>query len=176
MPAFLLNGLKDFAYMVILVALQVIIFNNIHFMGFANPYIYILFLLLFPLNRNKYVYLIYALLIGLAVDFFEHTGGVNAFASVFVAYLRHFLMQIFFARNSKDENDYKLSELSTTPGVIYLVVMIFTHHFLVDILDNFRIENLGLLLQRSAIGGAVTLLVCIIFLRIFPMYSKNSLS
>ncbi len=173
MPAFLLNSLKDIAYMVILVALQVVIFNNIDFMGYANPYIYVLFLILFPLNRNKYVYLIYAFIIGLAVDFFENTGGVNAFASVAVAYLRYFLMQIFFSRSRKDEEDYQLSELSTFQWFMYLIVMVFVHHLLVDLFDSFSIDNIMLLLQRSAIGGLITFLLCVLFLQFFPRFRKS---
>ncbi len=173
MPAFLLNSLRDFAYMVILIALQVVIFNNINFLGYSNPYIYVLFLILFPINRNKYVYLIYAFILGLAIDFFENTGGVNALASVFVAFMRNLLMQIFFSKSNREEDEHTLSELSTGQWFIYLVVMIFVHHFMVDLFDNFTADNVMLLLKRSAIGGLITFIICALFLRFFPRFTKS---
>jgi len=60
-----------------------------------NPYIYILFILLLPANTNRSLLLIIAFFTGLTVDFFAHTLGLHAAASVFIAYLRPGTIRLF---------------------------------------------------------------------------------
>ena len=68
----------------VLVFTQVLFLNQIQFSGFVNPYIYILFVMLLPLNAPRYVVLVGAFLLGLSVDIFSNTLGIHSFASVFI--------------------------------------------------------------------------------------------
>jgi len=45
--------LNNIARFVLLLAAQVIIFNNFNLFGFLNPYPYLLFIILYPVNGNK---------------------------------------------------------------------------------------------------------------------------
>ncbi|HAV54612.1 MAG TPA: rod shape-determining protein MreD, partial [Aequorivita sp.] len=38
---------------VVLVFLQVLLLNNVNLAGYINPYLYILFIILYPLDGNK---------------------------------------------------------------------------------------------------------------------------
>ena len=55
---------------VILLALQVVIFNNINFLGYINPLPYILFIILYPVNANRAGLLVASFLLGLVMDMF----------------------------------------------------------------------------------------------------------
>jgi hypothetical protein len=37
----------------LLLAVQIIVFNNMNFLGYISPYPYILFIILYPVNSNK---------------------------------------------------------------------------------------------------------------------------
>lgn len=60
----------NIARFVILLLLQVIVFNRIDLFGVADPYPYILFILLFPINSNRALLLLSAFFIGLFNDMF----------------------------------------------------------------------------------------------------------
>ena len=76
------------------ILLQIFIFNNVLFLGYINPYIYLLFIILLPLNQsNKNSILMIALCTGLTIDTFQNSMGMHAFACVLISYLRTPLLQ-----------------------------------------------------------------------------------
>ena len=60
---------------ILLLAAQVLIFNNIDFFGFINPFPYILFIILYPVNGNKTGLLVASFFLGLLMDMFCNSGG-----------------------------------------------------------------------------------------------------
>ena len=73
---------------VVLILLQVLLFSNINFLGYINPYIYILFIILYPVKNNRILFLFISFLMGLIIDIFMDSGGINATAALVVAFIR----------------------------------------------------------------------------------------
>lgn len=169
----LLNNLKYLLVIVLLVFLQVTIFNNIDFWGYANPYFYVIFVLLYPMDKNRYMFLFYAFVLGLSIDFLENTGGVNAFATVFVAYIRPYLAQIINAGRTTENDGVKLYNFNLLQWFLYLVILIYLHHFLVDFVESFKLEMLPKLALKTLIGSVLTLILVTIYLLFFPPARKN---
>ena len=88
--------LYNIARFILLLMAQVLIFNNFNFLGYINPYPYILFILLFPVNGNKYGLLAASFLLGITMDLFCNSGGVHTAACVLLAYLRPYLFRFSF--------------------------------------------------------------------------------
>ena len=80
--------LSNITRFILLILLQVTILSNINFLGFINPYLYVLFILLLPLNLDHWKVIIYSFLIGIIIDVFQDSGGINAAASLVAAYLK----------------------------------------------------------------------------------------
>ena len=78
---------KNTFLFVVLVLLQVLIFNNVAYWGYVNPMIYIVYLLAAPYRENRVPYLLTAFLLGLCIDMFSNTGGLHAASSVFISLL-----------------------------------------------------------------------------------------
>lgn len=154
--------------MVLFVLFQVIIFNNINFWGYANPYIYILFILFLPENTNRYLLIIGAFVIGISIDLFENTGGVNAFASVFIAFIRNPLITLLDNGTHTENNEIKFEDFSFIQWGIYLILLIFLHHFIIDFLESLQWSRILPVLQRSLIGSGITLVIAIFYLALFP--------
>jgi rod shape-determining protein MreD len=81
---------------IMLVLAQVAIFNNINFLGYINPYIYIIFIFLFPIKDNRLMLLLVSFLLGMTIDTFLDSGGVHAASSVLLAYSRPVLLKFSF--------------------------------------------------------------------------------
>lgn len=144
---------------VFLLSIQVLLLNNILLFGYVNPYLYIAFVFLYPLNKNRFPFLSLAFLLGLGVDFFANTGGVNAFAILCIAFIRLFLINSIFKKTS---SDYILFKLSKEPfGKVFNFVSILTviHHFILFSLINFSFHNFSNVLINTLLSSIFTLLL-----------------
>src|SRR5690625_7587237 len=77
-----LRLLVNFFTVVFLVLIQSLIFNRINFEHVATPYIYVIFILLYHPNKNRYIFLLLCFFLGWGIDMFYFTGGIHAFASI----------------------------------------------------------------------------------------------
>jgi rod shape-determining protein MreD len=64
------NIITSILRFVVLILVQVLILNNIHLGGYINPYLYVLFILLLPIETPKWAVLILAFFLGLGVDIY----------------------------------------------------------------------------------------------------------
>jgi hypothetical protein len=155
--------LKNIIRFVVLVVIQVIVLDRINFNGFVNPYLYIYFILLLPIDVSKWVLLLSAFLLGSAIDMFSHTPGLHASASVMIAFIRPFLI-----RNLSIRGEYEpgltpgISELGFNWFFIYALVLVFIHHIFLFYLEVFRFSNFFDTLLRAIYSILFTMILVII--------------
>lgn len=135
------SSLRLSLFFVSLLFLQVFIFNNILFLGYLNPYLYIVFVFLFPLKENRFPFLTFSFLLGLGVDFFSDTGGIHAFSILFIAYFRLFFIKLYFKKNKTDYAFFKLKSEPFGKTFNYVVTLTVIHHLIYFSFANFSLEN-----------------------------------
>jgi len=133
---------------IILILVQVLVLDNVHFLGYITPYIYILFILLFPLNANRSVLLIASFLLGFSVDIFEGSGGIHAAACVCMAYTRSFALKSSFGV-SYEYNVIKINEIPFGRRITYVGLLVFIHHTVLYVLEFFNFDHILLLLKTT---------------------------
>lgn len=156
--------LKHIIRFVTLVAIQVLVLNNVLFMGYINPYIYILFLLLLPFDTPRWLMLVLAFSLGLSVDAFQNTMGLHAFACVLIAYCRRPILYFLLPqlKNKKQNNlEFSLQEFGLQRALIYTSSMVFIHHLFLFMLESFQVEVLGVL-ARTIASSIVSIILLII--------------
>ncbi len=164
---------KRFYYIItgiILVLLQVFILNNILLFGYVNPYIYIAFIFFFPLKRDRFLFLFFSFLMGLFVDFFSDSGGIHAFATLFIAFTRLFFIKTIFKKSDGDFPFFNLKEEPFGKFFNYVVILTITHHFILFLLENFSFQNFSNLLLNTLYSSVFTLLL---FFAGNHIFSKN---
>ena len=146
--------------------LQVFIFNNIFFMGYINPYIYLLFIILLPFNKsNKNLNLIIALCTGLIIDSFQNSMGMHAFACVLIVYLRNpILLRLVPQLKNKTQTtiEFSMQEFGVQISVIYTTILVFIHHFALFAIEAFRFD-IGNVLLRTIASALLSSILLIIF-------------
>ncbi len=129
---------------VILVLVQVLILNNINFLGFINPYLYILFIITLPINLARSYLLLIAFILGLTIDVFTGTLGMHACATVAAAFVRAPLIKFFTPRDSNYELEFpSMKTFGTLNFVYYVALMVLVHHTVLFMVDTFSFHRIG---------------------------------
>lgn len=152
--------IQSILHFLLLVLVQVLILNNIKFLGFINPYIYILFIITLPVNVNKTFLLLLAFVLGLSIDIFCNTLGVHAFATVFVAFFRENIIKLLIPRD--DNYDLTVPSMHTfgrSQFVKYTIMMVFVHHTILLLIEAFSLYNFWFLLLRILFNSTFTILL-----------------
>jgi len=163
--------LKYAGLYIVLILSQLLIFNQIHIAGFITGYIYILFLLLFPLYSQQTLFILIGFLTGLSVDFFENSGGIHAAACVVLAYFRPSVLKFSFGV-SYEYNTLKISQTPWGERLTYISILVFIHHLVLYSLDFFNFKHLLLILKSTFFSGIFSILLIVVLTIIFGRNSK----
>ncbi len=145
-----------------LVLVQVLIFNQVQFSGFFNPYIYVLFVLLLPLSTPRYLMLISAFLLGFVIDVFSNSLGVHSAATVFVAYIRPLVIRLISNRED-DRSDYPgLNQNKLSWFINYAFIVVFIHHAILFYLEVYTFANFFNTLYRVILSSLFSIIVIVL--------------
>ena len=72
-----LDWVKTLSFFIVLLLVQVLVFNHIHLFGYATPLLYVYFVLSARRGFPKWALLLWAFLLGLSVDVFSNTPGLD---------------------------------------------------------------------------------------------------
>jgi rod shape-determining protein MreD len=158
--------IMSFVRFFLLLAAQIIIFNNIDLFGYINPFPYILFIILFPVNGNKQLLIVTSFILGITMDLFCNSGGVHAAACLILAYARPYIFKFAFGL-SYEYQTIKINDVLTPERFSFLLVSVVIHHLTLFILEVFQLSSLWDILLRTIVGTLFTLLICIILIYIF---------
>lgn len=156
---------------IFLLAAQVVIFNNIDLFGYINPYPYILFILLYPVNTNRAGLLVASFLLGLTVDFFTNSGGIHATACLLLAYIRPTFFKFAFGL-SYEYQTIKINDRLSPERFTFIFISIVTHHFILFLLEFFKFAFIFEALLRTIITTLFTLIVSILIIYLFKPNKK----
>ena len=147
----------------LLLAVQIIIFNNMNFLGYISPYPYILFIILYPVNGNKFGLLFASFLLGIIMDMFSNSGGIHTTACLILAYYRPYLFKFSFGL-SYEYQTVKLNDVLTPERFSFILLSVVIHHFVLFILEAFKISFIFDILIRTLFSTIFTIIICIIII------------
>jgi hypothetical protein len=151
---------------VLLVVAQVVVFNNIDLFGYVNPYPYLLFILLYPVNSNRAGLLVASFLLGLSIDYFANSGGVHATASLVLAFLRPSFFKFSFGL-SYEYQTIRINDRLSPERFSFIFISITTHHLVLFLLEYFKFVFILDALWRTLLSTIFTLIMSIIIIYLF---------
>ncbi len=147
----------------ILVLLQVLVFNNIQVSGFINPYYYILFILLLPFDTPRWSLPIIGFLLGLSVDLFTQTPGIHASATVMMAFARPYVLGFISPREGYEPGSYPtLFNYGLEWFLKYSVILICIHHFFLFYVEIFRISDFLATFLRALLSSVFSIIFIVL--------------
>ncbi|GGA64786.1 rod shape-determining protein MreD [Flavobacterium palustre] len=146
-----------------LLALQIVVFNNMTFLGFIMPLPYILFIILYPVNSNRSALIISSFALGIIMDLFSNSGGIHTTACLILAYYRPYLFKFAFGV-SYEYQTIKLNESLTPERFSFIFLAVVLHHLTLFILEAFQVSFILDILIRSLLSTVFTIISCIIII------------
>lgn len=156
---------------IILILIQVLLLNQINFLGYINPYLYILFIIIFPFTGNKSFLILLSFFLGLFIDMFGDSGGVHAAACVFIAYIRPAILKFSFGV-SYEYNSVKINKMGFSQRLIYISLLVLIHHLLLFSLEIFNIDHIMLILKSTLFSGIFSVVLILSTLSLFTRKGK----
>jgi hypothetical protein len=150
-----------------LLILQVVIFNHINLFGYINPLIYISWVFLFPIRKNILLFLLLSFLLGLSVDFFSDSGGINAAATLLIAYLRIPVLNAVLGKSDFDYLLFNIRSIAFSKALIYITTLTVIHHFVVFSLAYFNFNDFNAILSNTILTSIFTILIIILGILLF---------
>lgn len=150
-----------------LIFLQVLVLNHVNIFGHINPMVYIVWVFLFPVRKKRSLFLILSFLLGISIDFFSDSGGINAFAITFIAYLRLPVLKAILRKSDLDYVQFNLRAISFNKAFLFISTLTIIHHFIVFSLEYFSFNALLSIISNTILTSIFTIFISILGIVLF---------
>ncbi len=155
---------RNIGRFLILVLIQVFIFNNIHLTSYGVvPVVYILYIILLPFETPNWIVLILAFFIGLSIDIFSNTLGLNAAASVLIAFIRPGILNYLSPRTGYETGTFPRVYYQGLKWFLkYSISLVLIHQTGYYLLESFGFDNFWVLLYKVFIASLISMILIVI--------------
>jgi len=145
-----------------LILLQIIVLNNINFLGYINPFYYIIFIFLYPLKKIDSSLILLSFFLGLSIDIFSNSGGTNAAATLLIAFIRIPILKIILDKRELEYSSLSIQKLPFFKSLLLITVLTFIHHLIVFSLEYFKWSNFKIITIKTALTSIFTIILILI--------------
>lgn len=142
---------------VLLILAQVLIFNHILLFDIALPLVFIYLIIKLPISMNLNWLFTFSFLLGLIVDIFSDTPGVNALGCTLLAALKR---PVFYAYIPRDDRTKTIEPSISTLGLRvyskYLLSLVSIYCFIVFTIEYFNFADVRDLVIMSVSSSLLT--------------------
>jgi len=145
-----------FRYIVVII-FQVLVMDNVMISGYMVPYVYLLFILLMPFETPRWIVLLSGFFLGLGIDLFEHTLGMHIAATVLIAFVRPYFLNLLAPRDGYEPETFpRIHFCGFSWFLKYTLLMVLTHHLVLFYLEVFQLQNFLSTLLRVLLSTALS--------------------
>ena len=157
--------LKNILFYTIILALQLLIFNQFKLFGFITPFIYLIIFVHYKTTYDKTVLLILGFLIGIIIDLSMQTYGCHTFSTITICYLRGRIEKNSFGVNA----NLPVAMIKGTPlfsRISFFLSLIAIHSIIYYSLIFFNIDLLSTIFLYAFINSIATFIIIWIISRL----------
>ena len=167
-----INQLLFFRFLFLLLG-QILIFNNFLIFG-NNVNIYLIFVLVFPLNFNTSLSYLIVFLFGFILDFFSNSMGIITFSLLISILIKPYILKFVFGNfdiNQVRKISEYISKTSLFQKTSYLLIMFLSHQLIVNFIDIFSFEKIKIIINKTLVSTIISIFFSYIIVLIF--FRKN---
>lgn len=154
---------RNIVRFVAVIIFQILVMDNVMINGYMIPYVYILFILLMPFETPRWVVLLSGFALGLGIDLFEHTPGMHTAATVLLAFVRPYILNLLAPRDGYDQDSFpRIFYYGLGWFLKYTLLMVFVHHLVLFYLEVFQLQNFMTTLFRVVLSSILSSAVIVL--------------
>lgn len=147
--------------MIVLLAVQVLVLNNVHLLGYITPLLIGYMVVCFHTGTSRIAALLWGFVTGLVFDTFCNTAGMASSACTLMAMIQGPFLAMFVPRDATENFVPTYRSLGFWSYMAYVFVLMLVLHAVFYALDAFSLANWQLTL--SAILGGTLLSTILVF-------------
>lgn len=149
--------IKEIGRLLLLFALQVLLFDHLHVGHWGIAMVYILFLLNLPVRIPRWAEMLIGLVVGLMMDIWHSSLGIHIAACVALSFARPLLLNqaVQDVERIKDNMSFQtIGRIEYTKCVVILTIL---HHFIVFTLESWNLAFWWIILLQTIVSSIMTL-------------------
>lgn len=152
---------KQIGRYLLIMVLQVLLFDQLQLWGACHPYIYVLCLLMMPITLPHSVDMLIGAFAGFIMDIFCNSLGVHMAACILLMYIRPYLIGVIVNDKDRLNEQISLHAIGMEALLKYTVIMVLIHHLTVFSLAAWSWSHLGFVLLETIVSSTITILLVI---------------
>ena len=152
---------KQIGRYLLVMLLQVLLFDQLQLWGACHPYIYVLCLLMMPITLPHSVDMLIGAFAGFIMDIFCNSLGVHMAACILLMYIRPYLIGVIVNDKDRLNEQISLHAIGMEALLKYTVIMVLIHHLTVFSLAAWSWSHMGFVLLETIASSTITILLVI---------------
>ena len=148
---------RNIVRFLVVILFQVLVMDNVMINGYMIPYVYILFILLMPFETPRWTQLMMGFLLGMGIDLFLNTPGMHTAATVLVAFIRPYLLNLLAPRDGYEPDSFpRIHYYGFLWFLKYTLMIVVIHHFFLFYLEVFQLKDFLTTLLRVILSSILS--------------------
>lgn len=146
---------------IVIVLLQVLLFNHLQIAGWGFPMVYVLILMNLPANTPRWAEMLIGAVLGLIFDVFNTSLGVNMAACVAFTFIRPIILAHLVQDLERVKGEVYIRSIGTIEYIRTLVFLTVLHHLMVFSLEAWSLHNWWMAIIQTLLSSLMTLTIII---------------
>lgn len=148
---------RNIVRFIVVVIFQVMVMDNVMINGYMVPYVYLLFILLMPFETPRWMQLLSGFALGMSIDLLENTPGMHTAATVLVAFIRPYLLDLLAPRDGYEPETFpRIHYYGFVWFLKYTFIIVVIHHFMLFYLEVFQLKDFFSTLLRVILSSVLS--------------------
>ena len=143
-----------------LAMLQVLVFNQMHIWGYATPFLYIYFILKLNTRTSRNALMLWAFALGLVIDIFGNTPGMNAASVILLAFSRTSILRLVTLRDIDEGFRPSVRSMGVSSFMRYVFLSCSLFCTVLFLIDTFSFYDFPVLLLKI-LSSIVSTMLCV---------------
>lgn len=146
----------------VLIVAQALVFNHVCLFGYAVPFVFLYTLVKLPLTLSKEWLFTIGFFVGLTIDIFSDTLGMNALACTLSVALRQQVIRLYVARDNELTDPYPgIRSLGMYTFIKYTLTFTFVYCCLIFFIDSLSVVGILNVIIRIISSTILTTLLIV---------------
>ena len=152
---------KQIGRYILVMLLQVLLFDQLQLLGVCHPYIYILCLMMMPVTLPHNVDMIIGALVGVVMDIFCNSLGVHTAACILIMFIRPYIISSMVNDIDRLNEAISMHVLGVENMIKYVLILVFVHHAVVFLPAAWSWSHIGFVLIETIVSGIISSFIII---------------